>query len=361
MPDPRHSGPGVVPHPDDGIAAPSHWPPTDQPVPRGFQPVAPFALSGLRQLPCPVYLGTGRRPVLYAAAGADALAVAARALRGSQLLIRTEDADLFRRGLADRLPEVLADQTLSPAQRSRKAYAMATHVVGPLFVQGSRVDLAGVRLGQLVADAVALRLLDEEELVWAMVASMQRHLMTHTHALNTAVYATILAAALDLGGPDALRNIGCGALLHDLGKNRVPQEILDKPGPLDEDEWRVMRTHPEVGYELLVRAVGTAPSYAHIVLEHHERCDGSGYPGGRYGHQIALDSQVVAIADAFDALTSARPYKAAASPFDALRIMRFEMVGQFNDELLRVFIGLLGAQGRIRRGELRELRAGTGG
>ena len=105
------------------------------------------------------------------------------------------------------------------------------------------------------------------------------------------------------------------------------------------------------GYDMIVRAMREVPSYAHIVAEHHERADGSGYPEGRHASQVAIDSQIVAIADAFDAITSKRSYKEASSPFDALRTMRFAMAGQFHDELLRAFIQLLGGWHGIRAGE----------
>lgn len=112
-----------------------------------------------------------------------------------------------------------------------------------------------------------------------------------------------------------------------------------------------MRGHVKSGYDMVVRALGYPPSYAHIIAEHHERCDGSGYPAGRSTAGITLDSQLVAIVDAFDALTSRRPYRAAVSPFEALRIMRVAMAGQFNDDLLREFITLLGGFNGLAEGE----------
>jgi putative nucleotidyltransferase with HDIG domain len=171
---------------------------------------------------------------------------------------------------------------------------------------------------------------------------MQKHVATHTHAINTAVYGIVLARFADIGNRDAIRDVARGALLHDIGKNRIPRAILDKPGPLDAGEWQVMRTHVKAGYDMIVRALGYPPSYAHIVADHHERCDGSGYPAGRGAPGIAIDSQVVAIADAFDALTCKRPYREAVSSFEALHLMRVAMLGQFSDELLRDFIKLLG-------------------
>jgi HD-GYP domain-containing protein (c-di-GMP phosphodiesterase class II) len=111
-----------------------------------------------------------------------------------------------------------------------------------------------------------------------------------------------------------------------------------------------MRSHVKSGYDMIVRALGYAPSYAHIVGEHHERCDGSGYPAGRAAAGIALDSQLVGIVDAFDALTSRRPYRMPVSAFDALHVMRVAMRGQFSDEILREFIKLLGGLNAMTAG-----------
>ena len=119
-----------------------------------------------------------------------------------------------------------------------------------------------------------------------------------------------------------------------------------------------MREHSKGGHDMIVRALGYQPPYAHIIDQHHERCDGSGYPEGRTVSQIALDSQVVAIVDAFDALTSKRSYKPAVSAFDALHLLRVGMRGQYNDDLLREFIKLLGGWNSLDGGLPDALAAG---
>ena len=144
-------------------------------------------------------------------------------------------------------------------------------------------------------------------MVWAMVATMQKHMATHAHAINTAVYGIVLARFMQLGPAETIRDVARGGLLHDIGKNRVPRAILDKPAALDAPEWQVMRTHVKTGYEMVIRALGYPPPYAHIIAEHHERCDGSGYPAGRTALGIPLDAQLVGVVDAFDALPRAAP------------------------------------------------------
>jgi HD-GYP domain-containing protein (c-di-GMP phosphodiesterase class II) len=319
-------------------------------APPGYEPVPARVLTEIDTLPCDLYIWRGPRPALYAMRGGDLRRVVARAQRGMAFLVREIDADLLRGALASSLPRVLSNQRISPIERSKTAYSIAAKVLAPIFMRDRPLDHDGLILTQNAIDAITLPLLEDEDLVWAMVATMRNHLATHAHAVNSAVYGIVLARFIRIGGPQEIRDVALGSLLHDIGKNRVPKAVLDKPGPLDESEWQVLRGHANAGHDMVVRALGYAPSYAHIIAEHHERCDGSGYPASRVGAQIALDSQLVAIVDAFDALTSRQPYRSAVSTFDALHLMRVAMRGQFNDELLREFIKLLGGWNALNSG-----------
>jgi putative nucleotidyltransferase with HDIG domain len=324
-------------------------------VPRGFRSVSTFLMSGMTELPCDVYVEVGGRAILYTTLGSEAAEVERRIWNHARVLIRLEDDDVFRRFLAGGLRRVLADDGVPPMERSRRAYAMTSEVVRPLFSSMAPIDREGLGVMHEAVDAVTDGLMAGDDLVWPIVATMQRHMTTHTHAINTAIYAVVLAQYLHVRGHKQVLDIGRGALLHDIGKTHIPATILDKPGPLSESEWGVMRGHPESGFRLVTRALGFVPGYGHIIAQHHERADGSGYPDKRYSREVASDSQLVAIADAFDALTSERSYKSASTPFEALCTMRFRMAGQFNDELLREFISLLGGWNRLRRGDLRAL------
>ena len=311
-------------------------------APPGFEHVGARLLADIATLPCDLYIWRGPRPVLYAAGGGDLRKVVARTQHGMSFLVRDVDSDLLRGALAASLPDVLENRGVPALDRSKTAYSIAAKVLAPIFGHDRALDHDRLMLAQQTIDTITGCLLGDADLVWAMVATMPRQIAAHTHALNTAVYGIALALAMRLGNAAQIEDVARGALLHDLGKARVPKAILDKPASLNEAEWQVMRGHVKAGYEMVIRALGYAPPYAHIIAEHHERCDGSGYPGNRLPHQVALDSQLVAVVDAFDALTSRRPYKAAVSAFEALRVMRVTMRGQFNDELIREFIKLLG-------------------
>jgi putative nucleotidyltransferase with HDIG domain len=320
------------------------------PAPPGYEPVPARVLTDIATLPCDLYIWRGPRPVLYAMRGGDLRKVIARAQRGMSFLVREIDSDLLRGALAASLPRVLANQRMTPVERSKTAYSIAAKVLTPVFTRENPLDRDGLLLTHQTIDAITLHLIEDEEMVWAMVATMQKHMATHAHAINTAVYGIVLARFMQFGSMDAIRDVARGGLLHDIGKNRVPRVVLDKPSGLDASEWQVMRTHVKAGYEMIVRALGYPPAYAHIIGEHHERCDGSGYPAGRLAPGIALDSQLVGIVDAFDALTSRRPYRAAMSAFDALHVIRVAMRGQFSDEIVREFIKLLGGFNAVAAG-----------
>ena len=140
-----------------------------------------------------------------------------------------------------------------------------------------------------------------------------------THGLDVSVLCIRIAHVMGL---DDLRvtRLARAALLHDIGKQHVPVEILEKPGKLDAKEWEIIERHPMTGHRMLCDA-GLFEE-ARIVLHHHERVDGGGYPTGRGGDDIPLESRILAVADAFDAMTSHRPYRAELTPLAAIAELR---------------------------------------
>jgi putative nucleotidyltransferase with HDIG domain len=135
---------------------------------------------------------------------------------------------------------------------------------------------------------------------------------THGHSVRVAHYAS--AIARELGFEDGkLRDVKLGSRLHDIGKIGVREAVLNKPGPLTDEEYRHVMTHPEIGARLLAPLLRDAPSVLNIVRSHHERYDGKGIPDGIAGENIPLEARIAAVADSFDAMTSARPYRSGLS------------------------------------------------
>jgi response regulator RpfG family c-di-GMP phosphodiesterase len=173
--------------------------------------------------------------------------------------------------------------------------------------------------------------------LWALVAALDaREHELSNHSQRVVRYT--LAIARRLGVPDqALPDIGRGALLHDLGKIGITDAILHKPGKLTDEEWVVMRTHPQIGYDIL-KAIPFLGSPADIVLAHQERFDGTGYPRRLAGLEVPLGARIFAIADTFDAITSDRPYR-KKQPHEAARQEMIRCSGtQFDPACVEAFL-----------------------
>jgi putative nucleotidyltransferase with HDIG domain len=167
---------------------------------------------------------------------------------------------------------------------------------------------------------------------------------TSGHSERVALFTDMIARELGLPS-DRRRWIKRAALLHDIGKLGVTNAILDKPGGLDDEEWRAMRQHAAHSETILAR-IAAFQDLARVAGAHHERLDGKGYPRGIRGDEIALETRIITAADIFDALTADRPYRAAMPASKALAIMQ-EEAGRATDpvciEALRSALGRLEA------------------
>ena len=163
---------------------------------------------------------------------------------------------------------------------------------------------------------------------------------TYMHSMS--VCAMMVALARHLGCSDAqVREAGLAGLLHDVGKIAIPDRVLNKPGALDDAEWLQMRQHPQLGFEMLAEARGATASALDVVLHHHEKFDGSGYPHRQAGDGIELLSRMGAVCDVYDAITSERPYKRGWQPAIAVRKMA-EWRGHFDQSVFQAFVKAIG-------------------
>ena len=178
----------------------------------------------------------------------------------------------------------------------------------------------------------------------ALVLSLQQALAeksheTEEHARNLQQLAVNLAQRVGLPDSEVVTT-SLVALLHDIGKLAISESILDKPGPLSEEEWAVMRRHSEIGH----RIVSSSPDLVDValgILHHHERWDGTGYPCGIKGKDIPIAARIVALADAFDAMTTDRPYRAALSLEEAREEIARKAGTQFDPALSKEFLDML--------------------
>lgn len=240
-------------------------------------------------------------------------------------------------------PAVAAKESVSAADEVRRARRIVQ--------QGKRAVMdmfAEVRMGRVVACESLFDLMEDMS---ASIARNPHALISvvrfkskdeYTYLHSVAVSALMIGLARQSGfDPDQVRRAGLAGLLHDVGKAVMPLEVLNKPGRLTEAEFTIMRGHPAAGCELLKAWPELSADVLDVCLRHHEKVDGSGYPGRLAADEISLMARMGAICDVYDAITSNRPYKAGWDPAESLSQMA-SWKGHFDPELLRLFIQMLG-------------------
>ncbi len=204
-----------------------------------------------------------------------------------------------------------------------------------------------VRLGKVIDIAICEGLVDD------IVRSVERHPgalislsrlkaeddYTYMHSVAVCAMMVALAKAMKLPLTE-VRDAGLSGLLHDIGKAKIPLEILNKPGSLDEEEFATVKRHPEHGFDALLNG-GVSDRVRQVCLHHHERMDGGGYPHGQAGEDILLMARMGAVCDVYDAVTSNRPYKRGWDPAAAMAKM-ISWKGHFDPKVLSAFIEVVG-------------------
>jgi putative nucleotidyltransferase with HDIG domain len=159
---------------------------------------------------------------------------------------------------------------------------------------------------------------------------------TQGHSQKVSAYAALIAEAMGMSDPE-IEEIRLGGVLHDIGKVAIPENILNKNGPLNPDEWETMKSHVTFGAKILEPLTPLA-RIREMVLHHHEFFDGSGYPKALAGENIPLGARIIAVADAYDTITSDRTYKKARVGADALRELEGCADAQFDGKIVAVFV-----------------------
>jgi HD-GYP domain-containing protein (c-di-GMP phosphodiesterase class II) len=176
----------------------------------------------------------------------------------------------------------------------------------------------------------------------------ERDYETEEHSKRMEDLSLLLGKKVNLKGNE-LNELRLLAVLHDIGKISIPDSIIFKPGKLTSKEWEIIKKHPEIGY----RVARSSPDLIQIakgILYHHERWDGKGYPEGLKGNKIPLISRIVAIADAYDAMTNDRPYRKAMSKNKALGEIERESGAQFDPSLAKIFTKILTGESLVKIG-----------
>ncbi len=280
--------------------------------------------------------------VLEATRPSDALTILAREAVDLVLidLVMPEMSgpDLCRKVKADRRTQLIPILMLTNVGGIENEIAGIASGADEFLTKPLHPEVVRTRIRAMLRNKAAIDSLEEAEtILFALAQAVEaRDKYTGGHCQRLADYSVALGQALGLDEPELVA-LHRGGYLHDIGKVGIPDSILFKQGPLTSEEWVTMRSHTVKGEEICGPMKSLSPVLP-VIRSHHERWDGTGYPDGLQGEEIPLLARVMQIADVYDALTTARPYKAAHSPEESFRIMEEEAERGWRDmDLLSLF------------------------
>ncbi len=213
----------------------------------------------------------------------------------------------------------------------------AEQVVQDIFHDAKIGNLLRVNKAKKVVEKIIAELVKNQNIIGKLTDIRILDDYTFAHSVNVCVLA--ISTGIAMGYTKLrLRELGIGALLHDIGKMKISTDIIKKPSRLDDIEYNEIKKHPIFGYDLLKDHDDVSSSSAMIALQHHERFSGNGYPHGVKKDEIHPYAKIVAVADVYDALTADRVYKNAVYPYEAIEVIIASGGGQFDPEVVRTFV-----------------------
>ncbi|UCH63711.1 MAG: HD-GYP domain-containing protein [Fidelibacterota bacterium] len=238
--------------------------------------------------------------------------------------------------ISEELHETIKNTSIPPQTKAKAVYNHSLKMMTNVLEDPRAGSIESSK--KMVYDIVD-HILADDETAECMALITSHDYYTYTHSVNVGMLSVLLAKSLFKGSYDHnMRELGAGFFLHDLGKCDIPNDLINKPGQLTNEEWQLMRNHPQKGNSILVDTDQLTLECGLIVMQHHEREDGSGYPFGLSKDEIHPYARICSIADVYDALTSTRAYKKKMPTFEALRIMKEEMIQFFNREIFNKFV-----------------------
>ncbi len=238
--------------------------------------------------------------------------------------------------ISEELHQTIQNTRIPPQTKAKAVYNHSIRMMTNVLEEPNTENiLSGKKMVYNIVDHI----LADDDTAQCMSMITSHDYYTYTHSVNVGMLSVLLSKSVFEDSPDHdMQELGAGFFLHDLGKCDVPPYLINKPGKLTAEEWNLMREHPACGQKILKRTGHLTKECQIITMQHHEREDGSGYPYGLSKSHIHLYAHICALADVYDALTSMRAYKKYLPTFEALRVMKEDMVSHFNRDLFENFV-----------------------
>lgn len=263
-----------------------------------------------------------------------------RANRIERVFVRESELGDYRRYLAANMGNILTDAAISPREKANILYTSAQVAIEDMFDKPPTADSVG--LGKDVVRHTVAFMTSDEFLLEHLLRTISSDYYLYSHSINVVAYSVALAMRVGYSDSPTLREIANGALLHDIGMSRIDPRLRNTPVNLTPDQWERVKQHPAEGYEMLTEVGNLGEIALDIVLHHHEKLNGQGYPHGLANRELSPFVRIVTVANVFDALTSDRPHQPARKTFTALSVMQNEMRNEIDPELFRLFVEMMG-------------------
>jgi putative nucleotidyltransferase with HDIG domain len=259
-----------------------------------------------------------------------------------ELYIPTEGRRRYQKYIENNLGQILQDDSVNEEAKAVIVYDSAKLLVKDVLSNPTLGE--NIRRSQAMVESTVDYILRGGNAFRNLLMVMSFDYYTYTHSVNVCTFSLALARFIGINDVDTLNTLGTGALLHDVGKTKISESILQKQGPLSPEEMELIKKHPEWGSEIIKKTDLIPQESYYPIVQHHERENGSGYPNGLKSSEIHHFSKIAAVADVFDAMTTRRAYRPAMKAFPALKTM-FADKNIFDRRILERFTLLLGPHG----------------
>jgi putative nucleotidyltransferase with HDIG domain len=259
-----------------------------------------------------------------------------------RLFISGKSRERYQKYIEQNLDKILVDQKITQEKKAGILYETSKTLMQDVLDNPSYGE--NIQRSKKMVEHQVSYILRGKEAFHNLLKISSFDYYTYSHSVNVCTFAIALAQQLGYKDEKFLHDLGIGALLHDVGKSKISDRILNKKGSLSQVEFELMKKHPKWGVEILTTTDLIDPASYYPVLQHHERGREKGYPNGLKLSEMHDFSKIVAVVDTFDAMTTQRVYQGAVETYPALKVM-FSLKGDFDRKMLEAFAALMGPNG----------------
>ncbi len=255
--------------------------------------------------------------------------------------IQEEELFKYYRHATTTLRKIVANPEISFEKKAKKVYEVSKNIMREFFEYNASEKI--LRTSDEVMEIMEECFRDYDISFFGISKITNKDYYTYTHSVNVALYCMTYGVKIKMNR-DEVRMLGLGGMLHDVGKSKISNTILNKKGLLTPQEFDTVKNHAPLGGEILNKMKCYPHSVIDMATQHHEKYKGGGYPRGIIGDEISYFARICKVMDVYDALTTRRSYKKAMNPFDTLTLMKKQMSDEFDAKILDNFIQYMGPE-----------------